>query len=299
MEASDLIPQPKVAAIGTFDGVHTGHKSVLKALVEYGKEHHLQPVVITFSEHPLNLIDPERAPFLLTPLGKKKKLLNESGATPLVLEFDEEMRDTSALDWMKYLHKELKVEALVIGYDNTFGNDGVNLSLEDYRKLGEQVGIKVISAPQVKGVSSSAIRKAVRAGDLEKAREMLGRPYSITGRVEKGNSLGHTIGFPTANIDIPKGIALPPAGAYAAIVKIIKDGSKHPAMVNIGQRPTVMRGDYSVIEAHLIDWIGDLYGKEITVRFIKRLREEKKFESIEALKEQLTKDKELVMEVLA
>lgn len=287
----------RVAAIGTFDGVHRGHRSVLDVLTRYAKEHDLEPVAITFREHPLALIDPSRMPTELTPLWKKKKLLQETGAFPLVVNFDEPIRATTAREWMHRLYEDYGVTALVIGYDNTFGSDGINLSIEDYKKIGHEEGIVVLTAEEIKGVSSSAIRKAVKAGELEKAHEMLGRPYSITAQVVNGNGLGHTIGFPTANIDIPKGAALPKPGVYAGIVKTLDDGLKHPAMINIGSRPTVMRGDDVMIEAHLIDWKGDLYGKDITVRFLKRLRDEKKFESIDALKRQLAQDRSLSLEL--
>ena len=268
---------------------------MLKAVTDYAKEHNLEPVAITFSQHPLGLIDPQRMPMELTPLWKKKKLLAEVGAGPIVLNFDEPLRSTTAADWMKRLHDEFGVEALIIGYDNTFGCDGLTLSIEDYKKIGKKEGVEVLTAEEVKDVSSSAIRKAVKAGEMEKAAEMLGRPYSITAKVVTGNSLGHTIGFPTANIDLPEGVAIPKPGVYAAIVKTLDDGIKHPAMVNIGSRPTVMRGDKMVMEAHLINWNGNLYGKDITVRFIKRLRDEKKFDSIEALKQQLNLDKKEII----
>ena len=285
----------RVAAIGTFDGVHRGHRSVLGALVKYANEHGLQPVAITFDRHPLALINPERTPFELTPQWKKKKLLSEAGAMPMIIEFDEPLRSTTARQWMKRLHDKLGVVALVVGYDNTFGSDGINLSLDDYKKLGEEEGVVVLTAEEIKGVSSSAIRKAVASGDMPKAREMLGRPYSITATVVTGNSLGHTIGFPTAHIDIPNGVAMPKPGVYSAVVKILETGEKFPAMVNIGRRPTVKRGDGMVIEAHIINWSGDLYGKDITVRFLKRLRDEQQFESINALKRQLAQDKEEVL----
>lgn len=287
------INKAKVAAIGTFDGVHRGHRSVLQTLVDYAKDHDMDPLAITFNKHPLTLIAPERSPRILTPLWKKKKLLSEVGTQPLVLEFDEKIRSNTAREWMKRLHDEYNVRALVIGYDNTFGSDGVNLSLEDYKELGRETGIEVLTVEEIKGVSSSAIRKAVHSGDVELAKELLGRPFSITAKVVRGNSLGHTIGFPTANIDIPEGMAVPKPGVYSAIVKTLNDGVKHPAMVNIGTRPTVMRGDSLVLEAHIIDWEGDLYGKEITVRFLKRLRDEKKFDSIESLRRQLRKDREI------
>lgn len=285
-----------IAAIGTFDGIHRGHRSVLSILTEYAKENDLEPVVFTFKSHPLTLIDPKRVPGELTPLWKKKNLLNEAGVRPIILDFDEELRATTAEEWMKILHNDYGVETLVIGYDNTFGSDGINLSLEDYKKIGEREGIKVLTAPEVPGVSSSAIRKAVAAGDMERANDLLGRPFSITSKVVRGNSLGHTIGYPTANIEIPQGMAVPHPGVYAAVVKTLNDNKKHPAMVNVGTRPTVMRGDDVVIEAHIIDWDGDLYNKDITVRFLKKIRDEVKFDSIDSLKKQLAKDR---LEVLS
>lgn len=288
----------RVAAIGTFDGVHRGHRSVLAALIEYGKENGLDPMVITFNRHPLSVIDPSRTPADLTPLWKKKKLLEEVGVTPMVLEFDTQLRSTTAYQWMKKLHDEHHVRAMVIGYDNTFGHDGVNLSLEDYKTIGQNIGIDVVTADEVKGVSSSAIRKSVLAGDMESAHKMLGRPYSITAQVVKGNRLGHTLGFPTANIRLPERVAVPKPGVYAAIVKTLENGEKHLAMVNVGYRPTVMRGDDLVMEAHIIDWSGDLYDKNITVRFIKRIRDEKKFDSIEALRKQLESDRSEALRIL-
>ena len=287
----------RIAAIGTFDGVHRGHRSVLKVLTDYARENGLEPVAITFRDHPLKLIDANRIPKELTPLGKKKKLLNEVGANPIVLEFDTPLRETSAQDWIKRLRDEFNVRTLVVGYDNTFGCDGVNLSMEDYRRIGEKEGVEVLTAPQVKGVSSSAIRRAVKEGEVEMARAMLGRPYSITAKVVSGNNLGHTLGFPTANLDVTPGVAVPKNGAYAAIVKILETGEKYPAMVNIGRRPTVMRGEDVVTEVHLIDWKGNLYDKEITVRFLKRLRDEQKFESIDALKKQLQEDRISALEI--
>lgn len=287
----NITEKRKVAAIGTFDGVHTGHREVLGVLARYGAEHQLMPVAITFDRHPLSLIDPTRTPPELTPVWKKKKLLKEVGITPLVLEFDEKLRSTKAKDWLEYIHKNLGVDALVVGYDTTFGSDGVMLSIEDYKKIGEEVGVKVIAAEKVEGVSSSEIRRAVEKGDMERAHELLGRPYSITAEVLRGNNLGHTLGYPTANIMIPEGTAMPKPGVYAAIVKTLYDGRKYPAMVNIGNRPTVMRGDEIVMESHLLNFNGDLYGKDITVRFIKRIRDERKFDSIEALKARLAEDK--------
>ncbi|MCH5240084.1 MAG: riboflavin biosynthesis protein RibF [Muribaculaceae bacterium] len=299
MKEKDQIPRgASIAAIGTFDGVHRGHHAVLDLLSSLSKEKGLTPLAFTFRNHPLQLIDARRVPASLTPLWKKKKLIEERGVKPVVLDFDDELRSTTAKEWMIRMRDSYGVVALIVGYDNTFGSDGVNHSLEDFIAIGEKLGIEVFPVEVVTGVSSSAIRKAVKGGDMEKAGMMLGRPYSITAKVVKGNSLGHTIGFPTANIETPDGQAEPLPGVYAAIVKTLHDGKKHPAMVNVGTRPTVMRGDNLVIEAHIINWQGDLYGKDITVRFIKRLRDEKKFDSIEALKAQLTEDREFAMDAL-
>ena len=286
--------KPRIAAIGTFDGLHQGHQSVLKVLTERAKDYEMEPMVITFDRHPLALIDPERTPKALMSLEQKQSLLKEIGVVPVVLNFDEPLRSTNAEQWMKRLNKEWGVEVLVVGYDNTFGCDGINMSIEDYKKIGEKEGIKVITADEMPGVSSSAIRKAVLEGEMEKAGELLGRPYSITAKVTQGNQVGQNLGFPTANIDPPKGLALPKPGVYAAIVKIENDPDKHIAMVNIGTHPTVMSVEHPLIEAHILDWTGDLYGKDLTVRFLKRMRDEKKFENLEDLKAQLAHDKKTV-----
>lgn len=281
---------PAAAAIGTFDGVHRGHEAVIAKLRDVSDERHLTPIAVTFDRHPLDLIAPERAPKAITTIERKARLLKDAGVTPVVLPFDETMRATTALDWMRRLKRDYNVAAIVVGYDNTFGSDGVNLSIADYRRLGQSLGIDIIEAPFVPGVSSSAVRKAVGEGDVKRAAEMLGRPYRLTGTVVDGNRLGRTIGFPTANINPDPTLAIPADGVYAATA-ILSDGSKHPAMVNIGRRPTVRRGEQRTIEAHVINWKGDLYGSQIGLDFTSRLRDEVRFNSIEALRAQLEKDR--------
>lgn len=286
----------KAAAIGTFDGIHRGHRIVLDLLKDCAQSHELQPLAITFDRHPLALIDPTRTPPSLSTLQKKKKLLNDSGVTPLILEFNEDLRKKTAEEWMKIMHDDLGVKFLVIGYDNTFGSDGVNLSVADYQRLGKKIGINVIVAPELKNVSSSKVRKAIVKGEVENAAEMLGRPFSLTGTVVDGNILGRTIGFPTANLKPDEGIVVPKSGVYAVRAKL-PDGELFPAIVNIGKRPTVKRGDNTVIEAHIIGWNGNLYGKQISLRFLKRLRNEQEFDSIEALKRQILNDKEEALKI--
>ena len=285
------------AAIGTFDGVHRGHEAVLSTLRHVSAERGLTPIAVTFDRHPLDLIAPERAPKAITTTERKSRLLRQAGITPVVLPFDETLRSTTAREWMQRLKRDYGVEAIVVGYDNTFGSDGVNLSIADYRSLGAEMGIDIVEAPFVEGISSSAVRKAVSAGDVVGAAGMLGRPYRLSGTVVDGNRLGRTIGFPTANINPDPTLVTPADGVYSATA-ILSDGSSHPAMVNIGKRPTVRRGEQRTIEAHIIDWKGDLYGSPIALDLTARLRDEKRFNSIEALRDQLEKDRLAVKQAL-
>lgn len=278
------------AAVGTFDGVHRGHLAVLDTLrdVAYGRG--VRPLAFTFDRHPLSLIAPERAPLLLSTPGERASLIRREGVEPVILPFDEDLRSTTAEGWMRTLHDDFGVRVLVVGYDNTFGCDGVNLSLSDYARIGKGMGIDVVEAPRVEGVSSSAVRKAVASGDVEGGSMMLGRPFRLEGHVVEGNRLGRTIGFPTANLLPSPGYAVPATGVYTAIVTL-PDGTLHPAMVDVGTRPTVDSSCTHVIEAHLLHWNGDIYGLPISVDFISRLRDEKKFDSVEALRRQLEKDR--------
>lgn len=279
------------AAVGTFDGVHRGHIAVLDTLKELASEKGLEPMAFTFDRHPLSLIAPSRAPKAITTLHKKEELLRKAQVTPVVMPFDEELRSTTALSWMRILKEKFGVELLVVGYDNTFGCDGVALSISDYRDFGAKLGIEVAEAPVVEGISSSAIRKAIEAGEVEKANDMLGRRFSLPGIVVGGNRLGRTIGFPTANLLTESGIVVPANGVYAAYATL-HDGKRHNAMVNIGVRPTIRRGNDTTVEAHVIDWNGDLYGHNVSVSFVSRLRDEEQFKSIDALRAQLVKDRE-------
>ena len=287
----------KAIAIGTFDGVHTGHQAVLGKLKEISQRKDLEPVAVTFDRHPLSLINPLKTPKLITTLSEKKRLLRQNGVTPLVLSFDVELRSITAADWIKRMKEELGAEEIVAGYDNTFGSDGVNLSLSDYKKIGEKIGVGINEAPFVSGVSSSAIRKAVEAGKIEESNYMLGRPFSLSGEVVNGNKLGRTIGFPTANLSIDPALLVPRQGVYVATAEL-PDGKIMPAMVNIGIRPTIKRGEETTIETYIIDWTGDLYGENLTVVFHDRLRDEEDFKTIDQLRRQLMTDRVDALSVL-
>ncbi|MDE6772646.1 MAG: riboflavin biosynthesis protein RibF, partial [Muribaculaceae bacterium] len=258
-------------------------------VMEEARRNGLEPLAITFDRHPLALISPQRAPLAITTIEKKTELIAKTGVTPIVLPFDEKLRSTTARDWMRMIHSQFGVEHIVVGYDNTFGCDGVALSLSDYRRIGEETGITVSEAPMLPGVSSSAIRKAIAAGDIDEANRMLGRRFAIPGIVVEGNKLGRTIGFPTANMMPHPGIVVPGNGVYAAVA-FLPGGTRRDAVVNIGVRPTVRRGNNLTIEAHIIDWSGDLYGHHFNLVFHTRMREEIRFNSIDALKRQIEKD---------
>ena len=280
----------KAAVIGSFDGVHLGHAAVLSTLKNEAEARNLEPIAISFDRHPLSLIDPSRAPEAITSLQKKEEFIRKAGVSPVILPFDENLRATTAADWIRFLKDSFDVELLVVGYDTTFGSDGLSYSISGYRNLGKENGIEVIEAPFVAGISSSAIRKAVSEGMVEHAAEMLGRNFQLNGIVVGGNRLGRTIGFPTANLLPAPGIVIPANGVYAARA-ILTDGKHIGAMVNIGTRPTIMRGDDRTVEAHLIGWEGDLYGKNLTLAFVSRLRDEIRFNSIDALRRQLEEDR--------
>lgn len=289
--AAETAPKHRAATVGTFDGVHRGHRVVLDTLRRLAAEEGLQPMAITFDPHPLRLIAPERTPPLLTTTAQRLALLRQEGVHPLVMRFDESLRRMTVAEWMHRLHDRYGVDLLLVGYDNTFGSDGLEMSTADYRAIGETVGIRVEEARELPDVSSSAVRRAVLAGDVVRASEMLGRPYVLEGMVVHGQGLGRTLGFPTANVDVAPGMALPAKGVYAAMA-VTARGERVPAVVNIGLRPTV--GDFkdATVEASLIDYSGDLYDTPLKLEFIGRLRDERRFESLDLLKERIALDVE-------
>ena len=286
----------KAVTIGTFDGVHRGHQLVIETLKSEAAKRDLRPVVVTFDRHPLELIAPERAPGNLISTHRKEYLIRQEGAEPIILPFNERLRSMSVYEWLNYIHRKYDVRLLVAGYDNTFGCDGLNMNIADYKTIGESVGIEVISAPEEEGVSSSAIRKAVKAGDIKRAISLLGHFPEIEGSVMSGFHVGREIGFPTANLQVGQQSVLPSIGVYASKAYIGNSSDGFPAMVNIGYRPTFDgTGNEShrmSIEAHIIGNDDDLYGKAIRLEFIDRLRDEVRFGSVDQLKRQLAKDRE-------
>lgn len=294
----------RIASVGMMDGVHAGHRFLLDFLRAEGEQLHLSPAVVTFSDHPLTTVNPQRAPQLLTTPEQKLQMLQESVAEDvIVLNFNHRMSRMSASKFLEMLHGKWGIDALVVGFNNRFGRDRAE-GIEAYRVIGDKIGMKIIEAPEVTAdngmkVSSSAIRQCIRGGEMEQAAVMLTHPYTLRGNVVHGQALGREIGFPTANIT-PESerLLVPTGGVYAAWV-VTPDGVRNPAMVNIGVRPTVSGDNPNpTIEAHIIDYTGYLYDEAVSVEFVTRLRDEKKFKSVDALVKQLHKDEKQVRKIL-
>lgn len=283
-----------LATVGMFDGLHAGHRFLLDFICSEAKKEGLTTKVITFANHPLSIVRPADAPRLLSSPDEKRQLLRAAGVDEVVmLQFTPELRSMSARQFIEMLRDDYGVTHLAMGFNNSFGNDRT-LTFDDFKQIGHDAGVRIIAMPEYKDhgqkVSSSVVRRLIGSGDISTAARMLGRPVSLTGSVVHGRSIGHTIGFPTANIepDFPDKI-IPAKGVYAAVTDI--DGKRYRAMVNIGMRPTFKPDDSRVfIEAHIDGFDGDLYDSIITVKFISRLRDELKFDSVDQLKNQLHKD---------
>lgn len=286
-----------MAVVGTFDGVHLGHRHLIGELVSRATAAGLSPMVVTFRQHPLSLIRPSAAPSLLTSPAEKEALLREAGAACVVtLDFDENLRRLSARDFMAMLRDRYGVAGLLLGFNHRFGHDSVP-GVTDYAAIGRSLGLTVSRAGELRGpgdsvISSSTIRQLIAAADMQGASAALGRCYSLTGIVEHGRRIGHTIGFPTANVgSLPPGKIIPPPGVYEAVA-FLADNSHRRAVVNIGRRPTVDDSPCPAvtIEAHIPGFDGDLYGAEITLRFVRLIRLERRFPSLDALRDQIALD---------
>lgn len=294
---------PCVATVGFFDGVHRGHCFLISQVVEEAKASGMSSVVVTFDRHPRQVLKDDYQPELLTTLDNKLVFLSKTGIDHVVvLHFDGEMARMSACDFMeKVLSRQLNVRKLLVGYDNRFGHgrqDGFN----DYVRFGNQMGMEVIQGKDLlvegRNVSSSAIRHFIRQGEMEIANHLLGYSYIIMGKVVNGMQEGRKMGFPTANIDLSETCQLIPSpGVYAVRVRLPQSVAMRPAMMNIGTRPT-FGGNSLSVEVHIFQFNEDLYGQLLYVSVEKRIREERKFDSVNQLREQLEMDRQMVMQTL-
>ncbi len=293
--------KPCVATIGFFDGVHRGHKFLIKKLVSEAKADGLESTVITFDQHPRKVLQSDYQPQMLSTLDSKLLLLSKTEVdNAAVIHFDKEMSDMSAHDFMeRVLKNKLNVKKLFIGYDHRFGHNRAE-GFEDYVRYGKELGIEVIKnqAFEIEGinVSSSIIRSFLQAGEIEMANKCLGYPYTIVGKVVAGVQEGRKLGFPTANLDLAGFDQLVPAnGVYAVKVRLEHSVKNMQGMMNIGTRPT-FDGSERSLETHIFDFSEDIYDKLMLISFTHRIREERKFSSPSALADQLEKDRELVIE---
>ena len=285
--------------IGTFDGVHKGHKTILDNLKSIAEQKNTLSAILTFEPHPRKLLFPnETPPKLLNTQEEKKKILSTLGINLLIIcDFNENFAKLSSREFVKnYLCQILQVKTLIIGYDHKIGNDRENNPLKiSTSALPYRLDVHTINAYEENSekISSTKIRNLISECNIEKANNFLGYEYHVSGKVIEGNKIGRKIGFPTANL-IPENQdkLIPGNGVYKA--GIIVDNQEYNAMVNIGCRPTVSAQTQATIEANIFDFNKDIYNKNITVYFKKFIRQEKKFNSQEELRNQLIKDKKII-----
>lgn len=299
--------QGSVVTIGAYDGVHLGHQAVIAEVRARADARGCASVVVTFDRHPASVVRPESAPKLITDLDQKLELLAATGVdATMVVHFDAAMSQIDPGTWAHdVLVHCLSTEAVVVGEDFHFGRDrGGNVAL--LTKLGQAEGFEVEGIALLEradgvdeSISSTAIRRALAGGQVSLASALLGRPFEARGIVVTGDQRGRLLGFPTANVEISNQICLPSDGVYAGFYER-PDGHRHPCAINLGRRPTFYaHTDHSLLEAHLLDFHGDLYDEMAKVQFVAFLRSERKFDGIDALRQQLAHDIDASRKILA
>ena len=287
-----------VVTIGAYDGVHRGHQAVIEQVRQQAEILDARSVVVTFDRHPASIVRPESAPLLLTDIDQKLELLASTGLdATCIVKFDEDSSREAPSDFVKrVLVDGLSAKRVIIGEDFHFGyKRGGNVAL--LRELGPKFDFDVTPIELIsrgdgvdEPVSSTAIRRALAGGQVELATQLLGHHFEVRGVVVHGDERGRTIGFPTANIEVPNQICIPADGVYAGVF-VRQDGTKHNCAINLGRRPTFYEhADHSMLEAHLLDFSENLYGEKVKLTFTHFLRGERKFENIDALKMQLKLD---------
>ena len=288
--------KPCVATIGTFDGVHRGHQFVVQQVVRQARQRGLEAVVLTFSNHPLQVLRENFQPQMLTLADEKERLLQQTGVDKVVLmDFTKELAEMTAHDFMQTILKEqLNAQVLLMGYDNHFGHD--RLSFADCQQCGRTLGIEVIGCEEYhigESISSTTIRQALLSGDVETANSLLGYPYSLQGEVVQGFQNGRKLGYPTANLQVNPAKLIPENGAYLVKCRMSNVEGRMSnvfGLLNVGTRPTLHNGQQRSIEVHIFDFDGDLYGQALTLELLHHLRKEQEFDTLEALQQQLVAD---------
>jgi riboflavin kinase/FMN adenylyltransferase len=293
--ASELKPGSKkiCLAIGVFDGVHLGHQQIIRQTINDARQHDAIALVLTFDRHPNSIVAPDKIPPLIYSLPQKLRAIESLGADAvLLIQFDKKFSEQTGEEFIRSLARELgKIHSICVGADFVFGHQrSGNVAL--LKKLGAELNFSVhgLAAVSLDGeiVSSTRIREGIRAGDFDAASQMLGRTYAISGRVIEGDKIGRKLGFPTANLDAAN-LILPPNGVYSGGTKL--NGKLFRVALNIGLRPTVATGKPQLrVEAHLLDFSGELYGEDLEIEMGKKLRDEQKFASAAELREQIARD---------
>ena len=280
-------------AIGFFDGVHLGHQQIIRQTLADARQHEGLGAVVTFDQHPNTVVAPERVPPLIYSLPRKLRAIAEVGTDRLLLiHFDKPFSEQTGEQFIRGLVRDLGlVQSLCVGANFVFGHKRAG-NVELLKKLGSELKFTVHGLAAValdgKAVSSTRIRQAIAQGDLDEASQMLGRAYSLSGKVVRGDGVGKQLGIPTANIDVT-GLVLPPTGVYAVQAQIGEQ--RYRSVLNIGYRPTLQNPNPTLrVEAHLLGFDGNLYDQELEVVFVDKLRQEKRFPSLVELRAQIEKD---------
>jgi riboflavin kinase / FMN adenylyltransferase len=290
-------------AIGFFDGLHKGHQTVITKAIQKAKELSIRSAVMTFNPHPSHVLGGgENKIGYITPFEEKKRILESMGVDAIfVVKFDMQLASLKPSEFVDLFIKSLGVKHVTAGFDYSFGSKGAG-TMEDMKKLSAGVYETTIVGKVTDNadkISSTRIRKLLSEGNVEEASLLLGRNFRTIGTVVGGEKKGRQLGFPTANVSPSEGSILPENGVYA--VRFIVDGTSMNGVCNVGVKPTFNNPDIKspMVEVHILDYDGDLYDKEVAVEWVKHIRAEKKFESIDALKSQIKKDKEMAIEILA
>ena len=297
---TNVVNKKYAATVGFFDGVHTGHRFLIAELKKEAAKRGLKSMVITFKVHPRKVLHAAYLPQLLTTAEEKQEQLKSTGVNEVVeLDFTVEMAQLTAAEFIEQiLAKQLGVKLLLVGHDHRFGRNREE-GFPEYAAYGRQNEMEVIQATRYSTehfnhISSSEVRNALIKGDIERANTLLTYPYAFTGYVVTGFQVGKKIGFPTANLNpVEPDKLIPGIGVYAVLIDW--KGNSYKGMMNIGRRPTLDNGDAVSLEVHIINFDADIYHQQLKVTFIRKIRDEKKFNSVEALIEQLKSDKEAVL----
>jgi riboflavin kinase / FMN adenylyltransferase len=294
-------PGPETAlTIGVLDGIHRGHQWLLKQLVTEGRRRALSPGVVTLHPHPVTVLRPEIRPSYLTSLENRMQLiLAEECDWVIPLTFTSEVSEVECEELGRAFYKELNMRLMVLGPDAAFGRGAPKDTAERMRALGAELGFEVMTIEPLmmdgERYSSTAVRRALEAGEMGRVQALLGRPYRLGGPVVKGYERGRTIGFPTANISVAADRALPALGVYATRVHL--NGETYAGATNIGRRPTFEAGHIS-IETNILGFSGDIYGRRLELDIMERIRGEQAFDSVDELAEQIARDVESARELL-